>query len=427
MPLTIAIIGSGLAGCLAARILREQHTVTIYERDPAKAEAGAAINLGPSAVHILDSVGFDRRRARSIPVTRVLSYSKSGNVTQDDSLDYVKEFGADWLFHHRADLRDELLRLATGEADEVGVKGEPAKVRYGARVVDGDVEGGRLILEGGEVVEADLVVAADGIRSTLRPLVTNPSYTTAQPSGVSAFRFTMSRADVLALHNGNVPDVLDPTKPGTLIGIYAFDPTERRVILYPCRNYEILNFVALVPDNMLKEPPPSDSWSAPGDREELISLFEDFPDWVVKYFRSASNIKLWQLRHQAPLPSYIRGRTVLIGDAAHAMTPHQGQGGNQAIEDAEGFRLFLGDHVTRDTVPKILEDFDAVRRPRASLIQRNTLLATARFSVEEIYRFRWLNFTYPGIVEGVRRVRCGEEVVQEGDGVGGTSTRDAKL
>ncbi|PYI07900.1 FAD/NAD(P)-binding domain-containing protein [Aspergillus sclerotiicarbonarius CBS 121057] len=416
MPLTIAIIGSGLAGCLAARILREQHTVTIYERDPAKAEAGAAINLGPNAVHILDSVGFDRHRARSIPVTRILSYNKRGEVTQDSILDYAKEFGADWLFHHRADLRDELLRLATGTSEEVGVRGEPARVRYGARVVDADVEGGRLILEGGEVVEADLIVAADGIRSTLRPLVTNPSYTTAQPSGVSAFRFTMSRADVLALHNGNLPEILDPTKPAALTGVYAFDPTERRVILYPCRNYEILNFVALVPDTMLREPPPSDSWSAPGDREELVSLFEDFPAWVGNYFRASQNIKLWQLRMQDPLPSYIRGRTVLIGDAAHAMTPHQGQGGSQAIEDAEGFRLFLGDHVTRGTVPNILKDFDSVRRPRASLIQRNTLLATARFSVEEIYRFRWINFTYPGIVEGVRRVKAGEEVVQDGDG-----------
>ncbi|GLB01962.1 hypothetical protein AtubIFM57258_000374 [Aspergillus tubingensis] len=426
--LNVAIIGSGLAGCLAARILREQHTVTIYEREAAKAEAGAAINLGPNAVHILNSVDFDRRRACSIPVTRVLSYNKQGELTRESIHDYVQEFGTDWLFHHRVDLRDELLRLATAPSEELGLSGEPATVRFGARVVDGDVDEGRLILEGGEVVEADLVVAADGIRSIMRgPVVNDDAYITAQPSGSSAFRFTMSREKVIELHNGEVPEIMDSSKPGTLLGVYALDPTERRVIMYPCRNYEILNFAVLAPDNMLKTPASSDSWSAPGDKDEMISLFTDFPDWVLKYFGAAENIKLWQLRMQNPLPTYIRGRTVLIGDAAHAMTPHQGQGGCQAIEDAEGFRLFIGDHVTRENVPTILEDFDRVRRPRASQIQLNTSQATARHSAKEIYRFRKFNFTYHGIFEELRRIKKSDKVDQLDHGGGEDSKRESDL
>ncbi|PWY87497.1 FAD binding domain protein [Aspergillus heteromorphus CBS 117.55] len=359
--LKIAIIGSGLAGCLAARILREQHTVTIYEREATRIETAAAINLGPNAVQILDGVGFDRGRACSIPVTRSLSYNKRGEKTGESVVDYKKEYGADWLFHHRADLRDELLRLATAPSEELGLKGRPAEVVYGARVVGGMLKRG--------------------------------------PAGTSAFRFTMTREKVVEILGG-VPEVLDSSKPACMTGVYALDPTERRVVIYPCRNYQILNFAIIVPDSMLKSTP-TDSWSAPGDRDELVSLFTDFPDWVLAYFRAAENIKLWQLREQDPLPTYIRGRTVLVGDAAHAMTPHQGQGGSQAIEDAEGFRLLLGEHVTRHNVSSILEDFDRVRRPRASQIQRNTSEATGRYSAKEVWRFRRLNWTYPGILEGL--------------------------
>jgi len=94
------------------------------------------------------------------------------------------------------------------------------------------------------------------------------------------------------------------------------------------------------------------------------------------------------------------------------MTPHQGQGGTQAVEDAEGFRLFLEDHVSPDTVPAVLKDYDSVRRPRASQIQENTRKAVDKRTPEEVYSFAKYNWTYPGIVEGLRRVKAGETLIQ---------------
>jgi len=126
--------------------------------------------------------------------------------------------------------------------------------------------------------------------------------------------------------------------------------------------------------------------------------------------RIATNIKLWQLRDQDPLPSYVKGRTVLVGDAAHAMTPHQGQGSTQAVEDAEGFRLFLQPGVTRDDVPNILKDFDSVRRPRASTIQNNTRKVVDKRTAEEVTQFEKINWTYPGITEGLARVKVGQNL-----------------
>lgn len=157
-PLNVVIVGAGLAGTLAARVLREKHNVTIYERTSTAQEAGAAINIGPNGVRILDALQFDRLRAGSISVGATRVYNKEGKLTLEKQTDYAAQYGADWLFHHRADLRAEFLRLATTSDENSGIPGNPAKIHWNTSVADVDVEEGRVVLASGEEVFSDLVI-----------------------------------------------------------------------------------------------------------------------------------------------------------------------------------------------------------------------------------------------------------------------------
>jgi salicylate hydroxylase len=94
------------------------------------------------------------------------------------------------------------------------------------------------------------------------------------------------------------------------------------------------------------------SWTTAGSMKDLLESFNEFPEYVKQIFRASPSLGLWQLRDlvkpltelsngQEPLTTWVKGRTILIGDAAHPMLPTQGQGASQSIEDAEALAAFL--------------------------------------------------------------------------------------
>ena len=127
-------------------------------------------------------------------------------------------------------------------------------------------------------------LGADGIKSVLRPeIIGDEELSTARPSGLSAFRFTLESTH-LRESLGFQPEMIDAGQPITLTMVIALDGTQRTCVIYPCRNLELLNFVCIAKDTELKGAA-TESWTAAGDRDELVSLFADFPGWVAELLK----------------------------------------------------------------------------------------------------------------------------------------------
>jgi len=167
----------------------------IFEKSRFSTETGAALVLSSNGTRVLSRLGFSFSRARGRKITAwdTLDGSTLANIGSLDLLGAEERFGAPLMSVHRVDLHKELLQLA-GTEDEGGevVSGKEGsvKLRLNARVVSVDVMAGSVELADGELQEADLVIAADGVHSLLRDAVVGKDGTTkAETTGLSAFRF----------------------------------------------------------------------------------------------------------------------------------------------------------------------------------------------------------------------------------------------
>ena len=117
----------------------------------------------------------------------------------------------------------------------------------------------------------------------------------------------------------------------------------KHFLSFPVRSGELINYVGFVPaDAEMKE-----SWSAPGDPDVLRREFEGWDPRIGTLLSQVEKTFRWALYDREPLPTWTRGRLTLLGDAAHPMLPHLGQGANQSIEDGMALATILARTVTR--------------------------------------------------------------------------------
>lgn len=337
--LRVAIVGGGIGGLTVANaLIRRGVQVQLYEQAPQLGEIGAGVMLAPNGVRLLARLGFGEQIARlGAPLTDGAYFYRHEGTSVSHIVSSDFEGNVRHGFH-RADL---ISLLSAALPSEV--------VHLGERCVafHQHEDGAVLEFESGRSAEADVVIAADGIHSVLRSHVVEPS--PPVNSGSVAYR-------------GLVPtsELSDWPIDSSLIWMGP----ERHFLVYPVRAGELVNYVGFVKSSETT----SESWSSAGDPRKLADEFAGWDPRVEELLSKVHSTFWWGLYDREPLTRWTAGRLVLLGDAAHPMLPHLGQGANQSIEDAVALAVLL-ERATSVSLAESLQVYERLRRDRVSRIQ----------------------------------------------------------
>ncbi|HEX8967953.1 MAG TPA: FAD-dependent monooxygenase, partial [Chloroflexota bacterium] len=337
-PLRVAIVGAGIGGLGAANALLQRGIdVEVFEQAPVLKEVGAGLTLHPNGVRMLRRLGLgDKLRTAGARWIDAQFRRSDGTLIAPwwpaGSTRAIEIYGV-----HRADFLQLLLD---------GIP--PALVHPGHRCVDIGERGDQAVawFDNGERVEADVIVGADGIHSVVQQYVTTPP--PARPSGSVAYRGVI-RASSVGWAPGAMRNWLGPGK---------------HFLVFPVRANELVNYVGFVPGDKLT----AESWSANGDPAALAREFRGWDPLVEAIIGQVSATFWWGLYDREPLQRWTRGRVTLLGDAAHPMLPHVGQGANQALEDAIVLATALSG-ADSQTGPELLKVYERARRVRTTRVQ----------------------------------------------------------
>jgi salicylate hydroxylase len=343
--LQIAVIGGGIGGLFAANaMIANGLEVSVYEQASELGEVGAGVYVTPNSVRQMQRVGLgpavEKWGALVGDGSQYLRHDGThiAPVQVEDAFGWNATYGM-----HRADFVDFL-----AEPLPAGV------VHCGHRATKFEQVSDKALVtfENGNTIEADVVIGADGIHSELRPFVFPPS----DP----VFHGTISYRGIVSC------DRL-PNWPIDRWQMWA--GPSKHFLVFPVRHGEMINYVGFVPtDEEMKE-----SWSAPGDPDVLRAEFEGWDPLIDSVLAEVDKTFRWALYDREPLPTWTKGRLTLLGDAAHPMLPHLGQGANQSIEDGMALAIILSQTDYAD-VPKALLAYEKLRRNRVAEIQQGARL-----------------------------------------------------
>jgi 2-polyprenyl-6-methoxyphenol hydroxylase-like FAD-dependent oxidoreductase len=340
----IAIVGAGLGGLAAASTLRRVGLeVQVYEQAKGFERIGAGIQMMPNSMKVLRRIGVEEliRPTSFQPFSHLNRVWDTGEVLRELPMPEAL-FGAPYLCMHRGDLHEALAAVLP-----------PGIIHLNKKLADLDQAGSQVTLRftDGSRAQADAVIGADGVHSTVREILIGPDKPIHR--GRIAYRAVFPSALLQGRDAG-------PSRT-------KWWGIDRHIVIYYTRaDRSEIYFVTSVPEPA--EWLTRESWSAKGDVRELRAAYEGFHPDVRAVLEACPDCHKWAILERDPLPKWSDGQVTLLGDACHPMTPYMAQGAATAIEDAAILARCL-QQVEGDDIEGAFLRYQATRMARTSRIQ----------------------------------------------------------
>ncbi len=370
-----AVIAGGGIGGLAAALAasRAGWDVRLLEREPLFSEVGAGIQLGPNVVRVLLDWGLanplravvaapERLQVRSAISGKTLAELPLGNAI-------TQRYGAPYLTVHRADLQELLFRAVHQHVDvKLHLRRPLLSFHQTAQAVS-------VRAEGGPEIEADVLVGADGLWSTVRQQLLGDGL--PRRTGHVAYRALLPQLQL--------PEALRSQQITVWLG------PRMHVVQYPVRRGELLNVVALIEGEVNK---PTDLWDHDVDAaalNQLTAAMEGSCIGLRDLVQAVAEWRRWELHARDPLQGphqQALGRVALLGDAAHPMLPYLAQGAGMAIEDAAALGQSLAQaRELAIELPTMLQRYALNRWQRNARVQARALRNGRIFHAQGLMRW----------------------------------------
>ncbi|KAJ6594118.1 FAD/NAD-P-binding domain-containing protein [Mycena capillaripes] len=358
----VAICGGGIGGlCLAVALSQHAHIqVDVYEGAGRFKEIGAGVMIWERTWKILQILGLAPDFAKVTDTPPSPDVAIGFEYRRSDRADGFK-----WNFvalpygcirFHRAHFLDAFVdQLPEGIA------------HFGKRLVSYDRRANGeigLAFADGTNAECDLLVGCDGIKSVVRAqMLRTKAAEDAQPGllGLIEPKWTGTIAYRGLIPSTELPNV-DGERHRTLGTPMMYCGQNKHIVAYSISQGNIVNFVAFASELDKENKDYGAEWVTDCTKDEVLQCFAGWESEALALLERVKNPTKWGIHHLEKLPFFVADRVVLLGDAAHGMSPHLGAGAGQAIEDAYVLGSVLG-AATGSTLDAALEAYQRTRLP----------------------------------------------------------------